>query len=262
MSTAAFTTHPGCTADQLTQYATQGFLICRGVFARHEMAELDAESAALMRRHDLISPRNLRCRFMPHHASGEPLFEVFDPVNDIAPICTRFTADPRLLALLESIYGEPPLLFKEKLIFKPPGARGYNLHQDIPLSWANFPRSFVTVLIAIDESTRANGCTEVFAGYHHDFLSPNPAEYMLPDETVDPAHRAWLELSPGDVAIFHGLTPHRSEPNRSSQTRRTFYVSYNAASDGGDQRAAHYSEFQDKMRARLLAQSPDDVFFR
>lgn len=253
----------GLSPEQMDPYRAEGFVIVRQLFRMAEIDELRDETERLLtERQDLISPHNLRCRYMPHYATGEPLFEVFDPVNDISPVCARFAADPRVLALLESIYGEPPLLFKEKLIFKPPGAKGYNLHQDIPLAWENFPRSFVTVLVAIDDSTRENGCTEVFAGYHHDFLSSDAAEYMLPDRCVEPRRRAWLELAPGDIAIFHGLTPHRSEPNRSSEMRRTFYVSYNAASDGGDQRAAHYAEFQEKMRARRATQSPDEVYFR
>lgn len=148
------------------------------------------------------------------------------------------------------------------LIFKPPGATGYRLHQDIPLGWKGFPQSFLTVLIPIDALSRENGCTEVFAGYHSGHLSQNSTEYMLPDELVEETRRVPLELEPGDIAVFHGLTPHRSAPNRSSGMRRTLYVSYNALSEGGDQRAVHYEEFQTKMRQRLEAQSSESIFFK
>ncbi|HEY3966760.1 MAG TPA: phytanoyl-CoA dioxygenase family protein [Planctomycetaceae bacterium] len=251
-------------ARDLQDYRQDGFIVRRGMFAADEMAELAKECKRLLTaRADLIDPFNLRCRFTPHHETGENLFEVFDPVNDISPVCARFTGDARLLTSIESIYGGPACLFKEKLIFKPPGALGYNLHQDIPRYWNSFPRTFLTVLIPIDPATEENGCTEVFAGYHHEFLSPpdRPDQYMLPDECVDPARRVPLALEPGDVAIFHGLTPHRSGPNRSRTPRRALYASYNAHSDGGDQRAGHYREFHDRMRARFTdpARSP---FFR
>jgi ectoine hydroxylase-related dioxygenase (phytanoyl-CoA dioxygenase family) len=238
--------------QQLRDYARDGFVVIRGLFTAEEMLELQRESDRLLTdRKDLINPRNVRCRYMKHYATGEPLFEVFDPVNDISPVCERFTLDARLLGIMETLYGESALLFKEKLIFKPAGALGYNLHQDIPRYWKGFPASFVTVLIPIDQTNRQNGCTEVFSGYHADFLSDNPEVYMLPDDTVDPARRTCLELEPGDIAIFHGLTPHRSDANQSNSMRRTLYVSYNKASDGGDQRAAHYAEFGEKMRKRL-----------
>jgi len=252
-------------AFELDEYRQAGFIVRRGTFTAGEMADLTAETNRLLtERRDLIDPCNLRCRFMAHVETGDKLFEVFDPVNDISPVCARITSDERLLALVESIMGEPACLFKEKLIFKPPGALGYNLHQDIPRYWDGFPRSFLTVLLPIDPSTEENGCTEVFRGYHHDFLSPadRPDQYMLPDDCVDPARRVSLVLQPGDVAIFHGLTPHRSAPNRSGDMRRVFYVSYNARSEGGDQRERHYHAFRARMRTHLSAQSDRALYFR
>ena len=44
------------------------------------------------------------------------------------------------------------MLFKDKLIFKRPGALGYGLHQDY-IAWKSFPESFVTVIVAIDPAT-------------------------------------------------------------------------------------------------------------
>lgn len=254
---------PALTQQGLRDYHRHGFVVLRQIFNSDEMSELLNESDRLLTdyRH-LINPANLRCRYMPHHQTGEPLFEVFDPVNDLSPVCERFTSDPRILAAVETIYGEAPRLFKEKLIFKPPGAMGYCLHQDIPYSWAGFPRSFLTVVIPIDPSTKANGCTELFSGYHDDFLCKDSSVYMLSSDLVDPARRTYLSLRPGDIAIFHGLTPHRSEPNRSHQMRRVLYVSYNAASDGGDQRADHYAEFHEMMRKRPRTDGSTPLFFR
>lgn len=252
----------GLSGEQLAQYWRDGFVVVKGLFSADEIAALRHETDRLLtERQDLISPQNLRCRYMPHYSTGEQLFEVFDPVNDVSPVCEQFAKHPRILAAMESIYEEPAFLFKEKLIFKPAGALGYKLHQDIPLYWKGFPRSFVTILIPIDQTTQQNGCTEVFSGYHGDFLSDSPEVYMLPDDSVDPARRTWLELDPGDVAIFHGLTPHRSEPNKSSTMRRSFYVSYNKASEGGDQRAGHYAQFQEKMQKRL-ADTGVEAWFR
>jgi len=246
-----------------SQYDQDGFVIVRELFTPSEMKTLSDDADRILREcSDLISPRNLRCRYMPHHLTDEPLFEVFDPVNDLSSICEAMSTDVRIRSILELLYGEPACLFKDKLIFKPAGAMGYRLHQDIPLGWKGFPKTFVTVLIPIDPLSPENGCTEVYSGYHSHHLSDNPAEYMLPDQAVDPARRVELILAPGDIAIFHGLTPHRSEPNRTHGMRRTLYVSYNAISDGGDQRAGHYVEFQDMLRKRLLAQSNEPVFFR
>ncbi len=263
--TAILNDRASLSTSELDDYRTLGFVIRRGVFPADEMRELSGETERLLtERRDLIDWCNLRCRFMAHVETGERVFEVFDPVGDISPVCARFAVDARILGMVESIHGETACLFKEKLIFKPAGALGYNLHQDIPRYWEGFPRTFLTVLIPIDRATEENGCTEVFSGYHDGFLSPadRPDAYMLPDDCVDSSRRVRLLLEPGDVAIFHGLTPHRSAPNRSHSMRRALYASYNARSDGGDQRARHYREFQERMRANYDPQAREKIYFR
>src|SRR5262249_32490 len=77
-------------------------------------------------------------------------------------------------------------LFKDKLIFKPPRAKGYDLHQDF-IAWPGFPRSFVTAAVAIDPCDLDNGCTVVYPGYHaNGCLSPEDGDYhALPPATVD-----------------------------------------------------------------------------
>jgi len=253
----------GITPDQLQAFHEDGFIRLRGVFSTAEMTSIQYEcDRLLVEQAELIDPDNVRCRFMPHHVSGEPLFEVFDPINDLSEILHRVCLGEKLTSRLEAIYGEPAELFKEKLIYKMPGAKGYSLHQDIPQSWPGWPRSFLTVLLAIDGSNRDNGCTEVYRGYHARFLSSDPNEYMLPSDRVCESRREFLELDPGDVAIFHGLTPHGSAANKSTGMRRAFYISYNSRSDGGDQRQSHYAAFQETLKKRMAQESTGTPYFR
>jgi hypothetical protein len=250
------------TTAQRQAYANDGFLVLPGFFPQALIEAALADAEALWQRTDLIDPRNLRCRFMPHAETGEPLFEVFDPVLDLSPGCARLAGDPRLLAALSCLYGEEPCLFKDKLIFKPPGARGYGLHQDW-VAWPNFPRSFLTVQVALDPADAANGCTQLFAGVHRQgcLSLPDGSYHELPTEAVASARRVDLDLRAGDVAVFGCFVPHRSEPNRSDHFRRQLFLSYNARSDGGDQREAHYAEFQRRQRPRRQ-QGHGDVYFR
>ena len=161
-----------------------------------------------------------------------------------------------------ALYGEPAQLFKDKLIYKPPGVRGYGLHQDW-IAWDGFPRSFLTVLIPFDAADRDNGCTVVYPGYHHDGpLAAQDGKYHeLPAETVDEAKAVPLVMEPGDVAVFGGFTPHRSDPNVSGRWRRQLYLSYNKASDGGDQRDRHYAEFHAWLRTKYAQHGKTDVYF-
>src|SRR5262245_33260545 len=232
-------------AGQKDAYDRDGFLVLRGLLPAAAVAEAAAEADRLLdERRDLISPRNLRCRWQTNVRTGECQFETFDPVLDLSPACRRLAEDAGLLAALVGLYGEPACLFKDKLIYKPPGCQGYGLHQDW-IAWPGFPRSFLTVLAPLDPADRDNGATEVFPGYHRrGSLSPEDGNYHeLTFDRIDESAGVLLELQPGDVAVFGGFTPHRSAPNLSGRYRRQLYLSYNKQSDGGDQREKHYREF-------------------
>ena len=149
--------------EQVAEYEQWGYLIVREAFGRDEIEALAREADQLLERRELIDVKNIRCRWQNHVETGECLFECFDPVIDIGPVCRRVAHDPRILGPLAAIYGDEACLFKDKLIFKPPGAKGYGLHQDY-IGWNDFPRRFVTVLVAIDPADSDNGATEVFPG--------------------------------------------------------------------------------------------------
>ena len=250
-------------AEQLSQYHVDGYLVVRQVFSPAEVQDLGDEADHLWWRKDLIDVNNLRCRWKNHVETGECTFECFDPVADIGPTCRRFAHDPRITDLLAGIYGEPACPFKDKLIYKPPGTEGYNMHQDY-IAWENFPRSFLTVLVPIDPSDADNGATEVFPGYHQQgSLVPEDGMYHdTPLDLVDLSRGVTLSLAPGDIAIFGAFTPHRSAANRTDRWRRQLYLSYNASSDGGQQRDQHYESFQAWLRDRYAEYGKTQVYFR
>lgn len=251
------------TPEQIASYYTNGLLILRRIFSEDEVDSVQEAAEQLMLRTDLIDSDNIRCRWQNEIDTGECRFDCFDPVIDLCPACERVARDPRILGPVSKLYGEPAFLFKDKLIFKPPGALGYGLHQDY-ISWASFPKSFVTVIVAIDPADADNGATEAFPGYHKmGSMSPEDGMYHeLKPEQVDLTKGVMLNLQPGDIAIFSGFTPHRSAPNRSKQSRRLLCLSYNSASDGGDQRDAHYAEFKTWLQDRYAEYGKVNTFFR
>lgn len=250
-------------ATRKAQYHAEGFVVIRRVFSAAHIAELDAEAIRLRQRQDLIDQDNIRCRWQNDADSGECRFDCFDPVIDLSAACERVARDRRLLDIVGTLYDEPACLFKDKLIFKSPGTLGYDLHQDF-ISWKSFPTTFLTAIVAIDPADANSGATEVFPGYHkRGCLTPLDGMYhRLQDDAVDLSKGVVLDLSPGDVAVFSGYTPHRSGPNRSEHWRRLLYLSYNALSDGGEQRDRHYAEFRGWLQDRYAEHGKTGTFFR
>ena len=245
------------------EYREKGFIVVRDLFPRGLMARAAAEAETLPERlKHLVNVKNIRCRWQDNVFTGDCTFETFDPVIDLSPACNEIAFAPALLDLLGELYGERAHLFKDKLIFKPPGVKGYQLHQDW-IAWPGFPRSFLTVLVPFESADRDNGCTIAYPGYHKDgCLTEEDGHYHeLPSGTVDERTAVPLLLQPGDVAVFGGFTPHRSDPNTSDRWRRQLYLSYNAASDGGDQREKHYREFHAWLRKKYAEHGKTDVYF-
>jgi ectoine hydroxylase-related dioxygenase (phytanoyl-CoA dioxygenase family) len=245
------------------RYRRDGFLIVRDVFSHSEVEAMAAEAVRLLQRRDLIDTNNIRCRWQDDVVSGECRFDCFDPVIDLSALFEGVARDSRLLAVMSALYGEPACLFKDKLIFKPANAKGYSLHQDY-IAWPSFPKSFTTVIVAIDPSDAGSGGTEVFPGQHvHGNLTPPDGNYHeLPEFLVAGMPGIVLELSAGDIAVFDGYMPHRSAANRSGRSRRLLYLSYNAASDGGEQRDAHYAEFKTWLQEQYAKYGRTGTFFR
>jgi 2-aminoethylphosphonate dioxygenase len=249
--------------EHQAQYRRDGFVKVPAVFSPGEVSELQKEADRVFQRTELIDSDNIRCRWQNHVETGECRLDCFDPVIDLSPAMGQLAHDPRILGAISALYGERACLFKDKLIYKPPHAAGYGLHQDY-ISWKSFSESFVTVIVAIDRADAVNGAPEVFAGYHElGCLSPKDGMYHeLTGKQVDLSKGVVLDLEPGDIAIFSGFTPHRSAPNHSDQWRRLAYLSYNAFSDGGDQREKHYAEFKVWLMERYAEYGKINTFFR
>jgi len=244
-------------------YRATGLSVVRGVFSIDEIAAVSEEANRVLGLSELIDINNLRCRWQNHHQTEECRFDCFDPIIDLSAPIERMARDRRILEIVSALYGEEACLFKDKLIYKPPGAKGYGLHQDY-IGWESFPRSFVTVLIPIDPATDENGATEVFPGLHKQgYLSAMDGDYHeLPLSVVEGTTGIRLCLEPGDLAVFDGMIPHRSAANQSNAWRRQLYLSYNAKSDGGEQRDAHYREFHTWLKQKYAEYGKHDTYYK
>lgn len=147
---------------------------------------------------------------------------------------------PTLRGAVSQLFGEPAVLFKDKINFKLPGGDGFRPHQDQQAGWSTYADFFVTALVSIDEATVENGCLELVAGFHQQGIIGKEWE-PLSDAQIAAMNPVACPTSPGDVVFFDSYAPHGSGPNLSESQRRVLYVTYNKAS-AGDHRARYYAD--------------------
>jgi hypothetical protein len=121
-------------------------------------------------------------------------------------------------------------IFRAMVMNKPAG-KGTVLpwHQDGGDVWALDRDPLVTIWVALDPATRANGCVEVVPGTHQlglltargSTLSEEDAQRHCPPERV-----LSLEVPAGHGVLLHNWLIHRSGVNPSSIPRRAFTACY------------------------------------
>ncbi|HEX2064207.1 MAG TPA: phytanoyl-CoA dioxygenase family protein, partial [Acidimicrobiales bacterium] len=196
------TLDPAARPEASTRYAADGYLALRGLFDGAEVAAWRDECDRVFSIPGVVRKGNLRTRSRPSE-SGQPVIDRLDPVTDMSPVLRRLADDPRALEAAAIALGQRPVLFKDKLITKPPGTHGYGVHQDY-MRWQFLPvppEGVATVAVAFDPASAQSGAVEVFRDQHSRLLTPpgivaDPAEEDLDMGAVEP-----VSLQPGDVLL-------------------------------------------------------------
>ena len=148
------------------------------------------------------------------------------------PLFSPLVHHPLFMNICARLYGAhaPVSLFRAMIMNKPAGQGTYlPWHQDAGDVWKLDRDPLVTVWIALDPATCANGCVEVIPGSHRlgllsahgSTVAPENVQRYCPDEKASP-----LELEPGQGVLLHNWLIHRSGINPSGQPRRAFTACY------------------------------------
>ncbi len=158
------------------------------------------------------------------------------------PLFLAYMQRPIYREICASVYGpQTPITCMRAMFMNKPAHRGTLLpwHQD---RWTNLDRDpQVTIWLALDPATIANGCVQIIPGSHRRLINPDHgAGYLTPEQADQhcPDDRAvFLELQAGEVALMHNWLLHRSDVNKTDTPRRAFSVCYmdgrTKAKDGG-----------------------------
>ena len=141
---------------------------------------------------------------------------------------------------ISDMVGSRIILFKDKINWKYPGAKGFEPHQDAQV-WEDLYKkikSFFSVTVSVDKTDEKNGCLEIVPKKHNVGLLGNNKS-AIPNSIVKKMNWKKIKTKPGEVIVFDAYTPHHSNGNKSKKPRRMIYLTYNAKKDG-DLRKNYY----------------------
>jgi hypothetical protein len=147
--------------------------------------------------------------------------------------------DPEIVELVSGVIGEDVILWGCHVFSKPAGT-GFETpwHQDGHY-WPIRPLATCTAWVALEPSTRANGCLRVIPRSHrekrlHDHLHEDRTDLTLNQRmapgTFDEGDAVDLELQPGQMSLHDVHMVHGAAANTSGQRRTGVALRYMPAS--------------------------------
>ena len=219
------------TLDQRAAYNRDGFVMIRSLF--------DVEEIGILREAIERDPQLRESLYDRKDSEGKATRMATwnhpgDSAYGLAARCNR------VVDTMEDMLGGEVYHYHSKLTAKEPRVGGaWEWHQDYGYWYHNgcvYPY-MASVMVALDHSTRDNGCLQVLRGSH---LAGRVDHGVLPGEQVGADPRrveqmlkqlelVYAEMAPGDGLFFHSNLMHRSDQNRSENRRWTVLFCYNAA---------------------------------
>ncbi|HZG56911.1 phytanoyl-CoA dioxygenase family protein [Paenibacillus sp.] len=221
--------------EQVAAYRREGYVAVGGVLsplevgasieALHDLIHVDARGAKIQYTKPAAELRTAEERELA-------VRKVYDFV-EFEPRLHAVAHHPRILAAVERLLGERPVLVQDMALLKPPNGGGEKpWHQDMAYGPLAFDKAVAGVWIALDEAGLDNGCMHVIPGSHADGATPHYAvrDWQLCDTHVDVERDVAVPLAPGGVLFFHGLLKHGTPYNLSAKKRRALQFHYAPAS--------------------------------
>ena len=218
-------------SEQREAFERDGYILVRSLFDAEETENL---------RTAMETDEQIRSHFYNRRdETGTPTKMALwnEPGNSVYGLAAR---SERVVDTMEDLLGGEVYHYHSKLSAKEAYEGGaWEWHQDYGYWYANgclFPL-MASLMIALDRSTKENGCLQVIKGSHamgridHGQL-PNGqvgADDVRTAEAVKHMETVYAEMEPGDGLFFHCNTLHRSDQNRSANRRWTLICCYNAA---------------------------------
>lgn len=217
---------------QNEQFKTDGYILTKALF--------DAEEIELLRSTAHADRELDKHSFSREDGEGGKVrLSLWNHPGDT--LYGMFARSKRMVDRAEELLGDEVYHYHSKMILKDPRIGGaWAWHQDYGYWYQNgllYP-DLVSVFIAVDKATHANGCLQVIKGSHRmgriDHILTGDqagADMERVNACLDRMELVHCEMEPGDAIFFHSNTLHRSDQNTSEHSRWSMVCCYNTKSN-------------------------------
>jgi hypothetical protein len=230
LTAAELTTPPIAMAslhpEEITQYHRDGFVIPAYRLSPQWVARMQSALNLLIANNPGVRPEKL----VSAHIEGQN-DEGVKGCSDFLELAMH----PEILDLVEGVLG-PDIILWGCHVFCKPASEGYETpwHQDGHY-WPIRPLANCTVWVALEPSTRDNGCLRVIPSSHrsmqlHPHLHEDRTDLTLnqrmAEGSFDEAEAVDLELQPGQMSLHDIYMVHGAKANTSGQRRTGVALRY------------------------------------
>ena len=214
------------------QYHSRGYVLARGFYTAEEIGVLQRSAKD-------DNELDKRSFGRADGEGGVVRLSLWNHPGD--GVYGMFARCERIVRSCEKLLGGEVYHYHSKMILKDAKVGGaWAWHQDYGYWYQNHVLQplLTSVFIAVDPSTKANGCLQVIENSHHcgrinhiltgdqagadrervDELLKRPEQFPL----------VYVEMNPGDALFFHANLLHRSDQNTSDNPRWSMICCYNA----------------------------------
>ena len=221
--------------SQVKEFHTNGYIIIKNFFSKAEIDKLYRIAID-----DNVVKENA-LDLNDQNGRKTKLTLWFTPGEDVYSMLLR--SERMVNGAAKMLDSDSPVChFHTKLMQKEPRVGGaWEWHQDYGYWYKNqflFPDQMVSIMIALTEANKANGCIQVIRGSHklgrlnHGFAGEQVgADMVMVNHALETMEQVYVEIEPGDALFFHSNLLHRSEANLSDRPRWSIISCYNSLSN-------------------------------
>ncbi|MEM7017660.1 MAG: phytanoyl-CoA dioxygenase family protein [Pseudomonadota bacterium] len=212
------------TQEQADAYNRQGFFVLESAFNPADIEHLT----------QIIDGYEQKTEaFLREQKDGKMFISRADDITFSAHIAMReswigeFATNQVFQDLMHDLIGAKAMLYWDQAVYKKPDTTLlFPWHQDNGYTYIE-PQTYVTCWLALTDANENNGCPWLMPGQHREGTLNHKIHELGLVCAEDPVDNAvCVPVKAGDIAVFSSLTPHKTGPNLTEQTRKTYILQY------------------------------------